>query len=139
MKQPCNIVSLLLSFFSSAIESGAGFQLEYETSDVSKWTFRMGACGGDFTTLNGFLTSPSYPGIYPNGAECIYTISQPTGNIIVLTFLSMDIDKLHWDCRFSDRLEIRDGPSGDSPLLERLCGKDIPAPIKSSQNKLWMK
>ena len=115
-----------------------GFQLEYKSTNVSysKWSYMVDDCqGGDyFSTTGGIITSPSYPDYYPNNADCIYAISQPTGTVILLNFLSMDIEG-GW-CY--DYLEIRDGPSADSPLLSKLCGNkwSHPAPIQSSQNHL---
>ena len=38
------------------------------------------------------VTSPEYPENYPDNADCTYTISQPTGTVILLTILSMDIE-----------------------------------------------
>ena len=93
--------------------------------------------GGYFSTTNGTISSPSYPDNYPDNADCYYKISQPTGTVILLNFLSMDIE-YDSTCAY-DYLEIRDGPSGDSPLLGKLCGYEIPATIQSSQNQLWMK
>ena len=99
----------------------------------------IGECGGTFTTLlSGDITSPSYPNNYPDNTDCIYTISQSAGTVILLNFLSMDIYIHYRTCGY-DNLEIRDGPSGDSPLLGKLCGSDIPDPIQSNQNQLWMK
>ena len=100
-------------------------------------TCRIGACGGSFTTPNGILTSPSYPDNYPINANCVYTISQPTGTVIVLIFRSMEIEK-DYTCRY-DYLEIREGSSAASPLLGRLCGSQIPATVQSTQNQVWMK
>ena len=97
----------------------------------------VGACGGHLTAPNGLIYSPSYPENYPINADCIYTISQPAGTVILLKFLSMDIEDVS-TCDW-DYLEIRDGPLVDSPLLDKLCGNEIPAPIQSSQNQLWMK
>ena len=96
-------------------------------------------CGGTFTNLNGLLTSPSYPDIYPKDADCVYTISQPKGTFIVLTFHNMDIENRGWSTCENDYLDIRDGSSDALPLLGKICGTDIPAPIQSSQNQVWMK
>ena len=126
-----------LRFFSDYLNSGQGFELKYESSNVTQWSYNSGECGGNLSTPYGTLTSPSYPGNYSNDADCTYTISQPTGTVILLNFISMDIEH-HVACDY-DYLEIRDGPSADSPLLDKLCGVQIPAPIKSSQNQLWMK
>ena len=126
-------------FFSNSFESGMGFQLKYESSDMAPQVIyrigELGECGGTFTFPVGTFTSPSYPDSYPNNADCIYTISQPTGHVILLNFLSMNL--YYHEC--SDYLEIRDGPSGDSPLLDKLCESEIPAPIQTTQNQLWMK
>ena len=101
-------------------------------------TYRIGECGGSFTTPNGILTSPSYPDNYPDNADCVYTISQPSGTAIVLTVHSMDI-YVNSSGYCGDYLEIRDGSSAASPLLGKLCGSEIPAPFQSSKNQVWMK
>ena len=132
---------LIFRFFSNHIWSGEGFQLEYKSSDMFHGIInRYNECGGGyFSATNGSITSPLYPDNYPDNAFCIYTISQPTGNVIRLNFLSMDIEsELVVSCGY-DYLEIRDGPSDYSTVLGKLCGNEIPAPIQSSQNQLWIK
>ena len=96
-----------------------------------------GSCGGEFNNVIGHMSSPSYPGNYQANEDCIYTITQPPGTVILLTFLKMDI-VIHSSCSY-DYLEIRDGPLPHSPLMKKLCGVEIPAPIQSSQNQIWMK
>ena len=132
----------ILRLFSNYFASGHGFQLKHESTNVTpQMIYRMGElgeCGGTFTTLlSGDITSPSYPDYYPHNTDCIYTISQPNGTVIMLNLLSIDIES-HITCSY-DYLEIRDGPSDDSPFLDKLCGSEIPAPIQSNQNQLWMK
>ena len=122
---------------SNHFENGPGFQLKYESSNVSQWGYHSGACGGKFTTPKGLLTSPSYPERYPDNADCVYSISQPAGTVILLNFLTMDVES-DSTCRW-DYLMVRDGPSEHSPLLEKLCGNEIPAPFQSSQNNVWIK
>ena len=135
------IISSLPRFFSNFFGSGSGFQLEYNSTNVSQWTFRSGTCGGSFKTPQGIFTSPSYPDNYPDNADCIYTISQANDTAILLKILSMDFHSYNWnpDCQSNDYIEIRDGPSDDSPLLDKLCGSDIPAPIQTSNNQVWIK
>ena len=97
---------------------------------------------GYFSTTGGVIKSPSYPGNYPDNADCIYTISQPTGTVILLKFLSMDIPDcmtLHKTEISQDFLEIRDGSKADSPLLVKVCGNEIPVSVQSSLNLLWMR
>ena len=135
-------------FFSNSFENGTGFQLQYEFTNVSDRTFRIGACGGSFTTQAGVFSSPSYPGNYPDGADCIYTISQPSGTVIQLKSLHMDISQgcyhifqgyAHWiEGHCCDYLEIRDGSSRYSRLITQRCGNRT-IDTQSSQNNLWMR
>ena len=132
--------SFTFRFFSNYFDSGLGFQLRYEATNVSQWSYGYGTCGGNFTTQNGIFASPSYPENYQDQKDCIYTISQPTGKAILLNFLMIDLQFFSSSCTsLDDNLEIRNGPSEASPLLEKLCGREIPAPIESSQNQIWMK
>ena len=96
-----------------------------------------GECGGKLTTSSGILTSPSYPQNYPENTDCVYTISQPIGTIIIMNLVSMDIEQSD-SCNY-DYIEIRNGLSEDSPVLQKLCGNEVPAPIQSVQNHMWMK
>ena len=125
-------------FLSNYLESGLGFQIRYALANESKWSFNSGECGGNFTTPNAIMTSPSFPNRYPRNTDCIYIITQDADAIILLTFLSIDVE-YNWNCHY-DYIEIRDGPSESSPeLVERLCGDEIPASLQSSQNQVWIK
>ena len=130
-----------LRFFSNYFETGQGFHLEYAPLTETQWSYNNGSCGGHFSTPNGILTSPLYPESYQGDTECIYTISQPIDNIILMSFHSFDVASYSWDyfCAYKDYLEIRDGLSGTSSLLGKMCGNKIPDPIQSSQNHLWLK
>ena len=125
-------------FKSNYFENGYGFQLRYEATNVApQMTYRIGECGGNFTTTSGIMTSPLYPENYPPNTECFYTISAPDGNIITLNFHHMDIRK--WCRSDCDYLEVRDGTSENATLIERSSGNQIPDTISSSQGNLWMK
>ena len=129
----CNF--LLLRFFSNNFGSGLGFQLEYKSSNFTHWSYNSGSCGGNFTTQNGILTSPSYPGNYPANADCIYIISQPNATCVTISFLSMDVSRKG---TYTDFIEMRDGNSENSPLMGRFSGNgsNIPQSLMSTQNKL---
>ena len=119
--------------------TGKGFKMAYETitsQDEPLWSYNSGSCGGHFTTSNGLLNSPSYPENYPPLTECIYTISQPNGTRVNMTILNMDIEK-HSNCGW-DYLEIRDGSSEASPLIDMLCG-DSQAFLQSNQSNVWIR
>ena len=95
---------------------------------------------GSYSNSGGILISPSYPNAYPPGLDCIYLISQPNGTIVNLTIMFMDID-----CQeigtLSDNFEMRDGMSGESPLMGIICGNrsTVPASIQTTQKYLWIR
>ena len=109
--------------------NGAGFILEYKTLKL------FTQCWGNYSDASGVLSSPLHPNPYPDMADCVYLISQPNGTYVNISFLSMDVD-----CRgiSSDFIELRDGNSGDSPLMERFCGNgsNVPDFIQTTQNNL---
>lgn len=43
-----------------------------------------------------------------------------------------------FECRF-DHLEIRDGPFGFSPLIDRYCGPKSPGVVTSTGRFMWIK
>ena len=102
------------------------------------------------------MKSPGYPYNYQNEMECIYTISVAENNIIKISFFEFDLEH-NTDCR-NDFLEINDGESEFSPLIERFCGdesnvqqtlyskqtkignvNEIPKILYSTQNKMWIR
>ena len=103
----------------------------------------LGVCGGYLNTASGVLTSPSYPREYPENAECVYSISQPNDTYVTITILSFNLhDEYPYACGSAsgyDYIEIRDGSSKDSPLMEKFCGRNIPASLQSTQNKMWIR
>ena len=124
--------------------------------------YRFNECDGYFTTPNGTLTSPAYPEKYPGNIDCIYTILQRPGTYITVTILSMDIEYMseyyetfaNYDyhqyggvtCatqRGQSYLEIRDGATESSPLIDGYCGDSsvtsLPIQIQSTQNNVWMR
>ncbi|KAL7057878.1 hypothetical protein AAHC03_016808 [Spirometra sp. Aus1] len=97
-------------------------------------TFRKVTCGGYLKADKGNITSPFYPDEYPPRMECDWKIAVPAGFSIVLKFSRFEL-LLEDDCPYN-YLAIYDGPSDSSPLLGRLCGAQMPAPIKSSSNTM---
>lgn len=127
--------NILIRIFSHSFASGLEFKIQYESTNVSNWSYNFGACMGNFTTPNGILTSPFFPGYHPNGVDCIYSISQPTGTIILLKFLSIDIE---YDSKCSHNyLEITYGSENLTSVLDKLCGSDLTH--KYNHNQLRIK
>lgn len=57
---------------------------------------------------------------------------------IELTFDEPYYIEPSFECRF-DHLEVRDGPFGFSPLINRYCGLKSPALIRSTGRFMWIK
>ena len=82
------------------------------------------------TSCTGVLTSPNYPGNYPDNLEKIEMIEVEEGLIISLQFTAFDIEP-YFTCGF-DHLTITDGDG--TTLMEKSCGSTIPADIRSTSN-----
>ena len=69
-------------------------------------------------------------------ADCVYLISQPNGTYVNISFVSMDL--ICHSAAGSDFIEMRDGNSGDSPLMGRFCGNgsNVPDFMQTTQNFL---
>ena len=117
----------------SESEGGTGdSESEPESGDNS-----FSDCGGNFSDASGVLTSPNYPGNYPDDADCTFLISGPDGSVISFTITNMDIEDDD-ECSF-DVLKIGDGDSSGSNLIDEYCGSSTHGPIVSTGNSIWIR
>ena len=99
--------------------------------------FCVSVCGGMLYASSGFIRSPNYPRPYRHGATCVWVITVPTGNTIVVNVNDLDIEASS-GCRY-DHVLIRDGYNNSAPQIARLCNTNIPGrPIKSAGNTLYI-
>ena len=123
--------AMWVAFVSDTSIHGRGFSADYYTS-----------CGGYYNQNGSILTSPGFPGEYNHNVDCIYNVVAPDDNVITLTFDLMDIEGINNDgdnlCYF-DYVEIRDGNSGESPLLAKVCGDQTPNPVQSTGMLMWIR
>ncbi|XP_033761795.1 cubilin-like [Pecten maximus] len=119
---------MFIEFRTDGSVRNTGFRADWTT-----------ACGGVYTALQGNLQSPNYPNAYPASKECIYSINQPNGNSVTLTFTAFDVEGSSGGLCAFDYVEVRDGGSETSPLLGHFCGAEIPDPISTTQNLMWVK
>ncbi|MGH0159306.1 UNVERIFIED_CONTAM: hypothetical protein FKN15_040677, partial [Acipenser sinensis] len=97
--------------------------------------FEKSACGGVLSGA-GTIRTPYHPNAYPHDKTCAWVITQPAGQVVTLNFLSFDIES-HGSCAF-DYVEVRDGSSETDALIGKYCGSELPAPITSTSNRLWI-
>ncbi|XP_026874471.2 neuropilin and tolloid-like protein 2 [Electrophorus electricus] len=86
----------------------------------------------------GQFMSPNYPSTYPPNKECIYVLEALPRQRIQLVFDKNYYIEPSFECRF-DHLEIRDGPFGFSPLIDRFCGPKSPGVVTSTGRFMWVK
>ncbi|XP_071826204.1 cubilin-like isoform X2 [Apostichopus japonicus] len=95
-------------------------------------------CGGSLTAQTGIVTSPGYPAEYFANADCVWTITVPTGRQIAVNFTSMNIQSTS-GCLY-DSLELRNGGYDSSPLMATLCGTSLPSQLYvSHSNQLYLR
>ncbi|KAK6490308.1 cubilin [Huso huso] len=118
-------------FHSDFTISDRGFHITYTTSPSDP------GCGGTYTDSEGIIISPNWPNPYANNRQCVYVIRQPADELIYLNFTNIDLES-HGSCSF-DYIEVRDGSSETDALIGKYCGSELPAPITSTSNRLWIK
>ncbi|XP_050435751.1 cubilin [Adelges cooleyi] len=117
-----NVVTI--RFRSDQSKNYKGFQLNYTTTPPN--------CGGviNFET-HGTLSSPGSPGKYPPNRNCYWTLNGPPDKRIQFQFFSFRLEKQR---KCYDYLEIRDGISMNSPVIDKLCNTTVPPPILTSSS-----
>ncbi|XP_013797015.2 cubilin [Apteryx mantelli] len=118
-------------FHSDDSTTDKGFHIVYTTSPADT------NCGGNYTDSEGVIMSPFWPNPYINNRQCIYIIRQPEDEKIYLNFTHMELES-HTGCS-SNYIEVRDGDSEMSPLINKFCHGTFISPITSTSNSLWIK
>ncbi|KAJ8975810.1 hypothetical protein NQ317_013741, partial [Molorchus minor] len=108
----------------------AGFVASYISLPESK------ICGAPYYSSAGVIKSPGYPKEYPSNQQCTWTITVDPGKQILLNVTDFSIES-YMGCRY-DYLEIRNGGTSSSPLIDRYCGTDIPKLISSHTNQFYL-
>ncbi|XP_048959183.1 deleted in malignant brain tumors 1 protein isoform X10 [Canis lupus dingo] len=94
------------------------------------------ACGGFLFNASGTFSSPSYPGYYPNNAECVWEIEVNPGYRINLGFNRLQLE-MHSNCAF-DYVEISDRSLNNSNFLGKICN-DTRQTFTSSYNRMTVR
>ncbi|XP_029354415.1 neuropilin and tolloid-like protein 2 [Echeneis naucrates] len=113
--------------------------LKYSPSEHGSQSPNQNDCGTWVRNINGgVFTSPNYPNTYPPNKECIYILEALPRQRIQLAFDKNYYVEPSFECRF-DHIEIRDGPFGFSPLIDRFCGGKNPGLVTSTGRFMWIK
>ncbi|XP_071475764.1 cubilin [Marmota flaviventris] len=125
---------MFVQFISDNSNGGQGFKIRYEAKSL--------ACGGNIYIHDadsaGYVTSPNYPGNYPQHADCIWIIATPPGNAIRLQFEDQFNIEVTPNCS-SSYLELRDGVDSNAPVLSKFCGISLPSSQLSSREVMYLR
>ncbi|XP_004860031.1 cubilin [Heterocephalus glaber] len=113
---------LYFHLHSDHLRRGRGFTVQWETQQPE--------CGGRLAATYGSIQSPGYPGNYPPGRDCVWSIITSPELLITFTFGTLSLEN-HEDCS-KDYLEIRDGPFHQDPILGRFCTTSSVPPLQTT-------
>ncbi|XP_050535178.1 cubilin [Daktulosphaira vitifoliae] len=120
---------ILVEFSTDDVNSKKGFNITLEPRQSSD-------CGSVYSTQMGFITTANFPDLYPNNNECEWIISLQPGNRISLTFVDRFNIELSTNCS-NDYVQIYEKIDDNWITLgNRLCGRQIPPVINSTQNNI---
>ncbi|XP_067113655.1 procollagen C-endopeptidase enhancer a [Osmerus mordax] len=119
-------LSLLLSLSLGWAQGQAG----------TNYTRPVFHCGGDLVADSGFLGSEAFPSHYKPNSKCVWRITVPEGNVVMLSFRIFDLeaDPL---CRY-DYLDVYNGHSNMVQKLGRFCGTFRPGSLISTTNTMML-
>ncbi|CAH1989272.1 unnamed protein product [Acanthoscelides obtectus] len=91
-------------------------------------------CGGTFTALEGYFSTPGYPKVYPTDIQCEWIFPSAPGNTLSINFIDFDLSESE-NCN-RDFLEVR-SKNASGKLLGVFCGKNKPDNL-THQDSLWV-
>ena len=110
--------------YIGAIPSGTVFQMKYQSV----------GCNRTYQGASGRITSPGFPGTYPENQQCFSIVRGPEGTKLALYFEFLDIEA-HSSCIY-DFLEVLNGSDSNSPRIARFCNNaSLPNPIFFTGNQ----
>ncbi|XP_041920839.1 deleted in malignant brain tumors 1 protein-like [Alosa sapidissima] len=91
-------------------------------------------CGGHLNG-SGTFSSPYYPSYYHDNAYCVWSLSAPHGQRILLTFSDLEMER----CCSCDYITVHDGSSVGHNQLGRLCHNSSLDTFHSSSNYMTVR
>lgn len=95
----------------------------------------VSACGGNYESIKGTISTPNYPNNYLRDSECIWVLKSSVGNRVSVNFVFFELEDSEF-CN-EDYMEVREYNSTGS-LLGVFCGSNLP-PNNISGSSLWIK
>ena len=100
--------------------------------------FTVSVCARRSSGTSGVIASPRFPNNYPRNTNCEHVIQTDPGKRIMIRFTDFTLEPDRLGCS-NDVLTVQDGNSYRSPLLQTLCGYNLPSLIRSSGSKVFLR
>ncbi|KAI8501685.1 hypothetical protein Bbelb_209560 [Branchiostoma belcheri] len=81
----------------------------------------------------GYIMSPFYPNLYPNGIDCSWIITSPSSTAIQLDFVETFDIEYGANCAY-DYVKVFEGRISVSSILGSFCGTDLPTRVRTVGN-----
>ncbi|CUR30049.1 CUB domain-containing protein [Caenorhabditis elegans] len=78
------------------------------------------------------ITSPNFPYNYPDNISCAFLIKVSADRLISFQFVAFNTEDGY------DVVSVYDGANTSAPLIGHYSGKNMPAPITSTSNTLYL-
>uniref|UniRef100_A0A8B9UD24 Cubilin n=1 Tax=Anas zonorhyncha TaxID=75864 RepID=A0A8B9UD24_9AVES len=109
---PSNVITTV---FQSQDAPGRGFSASF-----------ISRCGRNFTSPEGLIVSPNYPGQYDNNLNCSYIIDQGPQSLVILEFETFHLEALLSRICLYDGVSIFRGTRVTAHPVITLCGNELP-------------
>uniref|UniRef100_A0A8B9TKW5 Cubilin n=1 Tax=Anas platyrhynchos TaxID=8839 RepID=A0A8B9TKW5_ANAPL len=109
---PSNVITTV---FQSQDAPGRGFSASF-----------ISRCGRNFTSPEGLIVSPNYPGQYDNNLNCSYIIDQGPQSLVILEFETFHLEALLSRICLYDGVSIFRGTRVTTHPVITLCGNELP-------------
>ena len=121
------------------------FLFRFSFTAIARFTYGADqGCGGqvnvDSSTQIQSLDT-DHDGNYEADLNCQWLLSGQAGKILKLTFTRFNVEREQNSTSVTcwDYVEVRDGHSPFSPLIGHFCGAEVPSPVRTSSNFMWVK
>ncbi|NP_445784.3 cubilin precursor [Rattus norvegicus] len=101
-----------------------------------QFSYQIADCNREYNQTFGNLKSPGWPQNYDNNLDCTIILRAPQNHSISLFFYWFQLEDSR-QC-MNDFLEVRNGGSSTSPLLDKYCSNLLPNPVFSQSNELYL-
>ena len=123
---------MTLVFTSDNIQASTGVVAEISFSSCYSATSNVGACSSSSIVSSGTLKTNPTGTLYANNANCVWSISSPSGQCPRLSFTTFTTESVY------DKFFVYDGTSTSNRILLSASGTVVPSPVLATQQNMYV-